>query len=905
MTLAAGDRLGPYEILSPLGAGGMGEVYRARDTRLGRDVALKTLKPEFAADPDRLARFEREARSASAISDPHIVTVFDVGIDRGVSFLASELVEGTDLRALADKGLSLRKTLDVAVQIAEGLAAAHEKGIVHRDLKPENILVSKSGLAKIADFGLARLEEKAGGAGSQMITADGGRTATGMVMGTVAYMSPEQARGEHVDFRSDQFSFGIILAELLAGSHPFRRATAPETLTAILREEPSSIEAAGGRVPPALQRILARCLEKSPEERYGSTRDLARDLRDLSASSPPAPTAAAAGERPRNRARWAVPLAGAVGLVVGGALARWIGRPAEPEPIRLHAITYSGADSDPAASPDGKLIAFTSWRDGISRIWIKQVKGGGEAPLTSGPDGAARFSPDGSSLLFVRDLGSKQAVFRIGLVGGEPRLVTGEGAAADWAPDGRRIAFVRGGTPGAKHSVVGVLDLDSGVERIVADEGNRILHSPRWSPDGGGIAYAAGSFSGSDWKIREADSSSGKVRDLCAHSPGFQIGGLSWSGAGNALFFIQSPNLMGDVSGSGSRVARCAPGSGERRTLFWSDGVLWTTSSVSEVTLTDVLAPGRLVFSRRMRKQNLREMALGLRESPAPRILAEGSAIDRQPTYSPDGKSILFSSNRGGNLDLWMIDRTTGATRQVTDDPAQDWDPSFTPDGKHVLWGSDRGSGHLEAWIANLDGSDARQVTRDGVSAQNPTMTPDGRWIVYWSGNPEKLGVWRIHPDGTGAALLKGGNGIQTEVSPDGRYVLYIDQDRSDLINTIRVLEIETGKVVGFAIDVHYTLGGPALIWGRARWSRDGRVIYFVGENERGISGIYAQDFDPGRDTTSTRRPVAGFSGDYVSESFALSPDGQLITLSGSQDSASIMMADGVPDALPPVRKFR
>jgi Tol biopolymer transport system component len=184
-------------------------------------------------------------------------------------------------------------------------------------------------------------------------------------------------------------------------------------------------------------------------------------------------------------------------------------------------------------------------------------------------------------------------------------------------------------------------------------------------------------------------------------------------------------------------------------------------------------------------------------------------------------------------------------------------------------------------------------------------MTPDGRWIVYWSGNPEKLGVWKIHPDGTGAALLKGGSGIQTEVSPDGRYVLYLDQDRPDLRNTIHVVEIETGKVVAFAIDVRYTLGGPAIIWGRARWSRDGRAIYYVGENERGLSGIYAQDFTPGRDTISTRRPVAGFSRDYVSESFALSPDDAFLALSGSQDSASIMVAEGVPGALPANRNGR
>ena len=384
MTLAAGSRLGPYEIVSLLGAGGMGEVYRARDTRLGREVALKVLPEEFAADAERLRRFEGEARAASSISDPHIVTVFDVGSADGKAFLVAELVEGSDLRALTGRALSAKKAIDLAAQIAEGLAAAHDRGIVHRDLKPENVLVTKSGLAKIADFGLARLSEHSGDSGSQMITADSARTATGMVMGTVAYMSPEQARGERVDFRSDQFSFGIILVELLTGKNPFKRATSPETLTAILREEPLENLA----LPPAIGRIVSRCLEKIPDARYGSTRDLARDLKDLeaapSAATAPVPAGVSAGRRGRSPAL--LLLAALGGLVVGGAIATWLRRPASFEPVRVHALTYSGSDSDPAASPDGRIVAFTSWRDGTARIWVKQLAGGGEAPLTSGPD---------------------------------------------------------------------------------------------------------------------------------------------------------------------------------------------------------------------------------------------------------------------------------------------------------------------------------------------------------------------------------------------------------------------------------------------------------------------------------------------------------------------------------------
>ena len=690
--------------------------------------------------------------------------------------------------------------------------------------------------------------------------------------------------------------------------HPFHSSTTPETLTAIIRDEPPG-EASGAPLPPAVRRIVSRCLEKNPEARYGSTRDLARDLRDL-AVMPSGATAAAApaiaAGLPR-RGIWPFVLVGAAALLVGAALATWLRRPVTAEPIRVHPLTYSGADTEPAASPDGRLIAFTSWRDGVPRIWIKQIAGGGEAPVTAGPDGVARFSPDGSSLIFVHDVGKKQAVYRIGLVGGEPRPVLDDASAADWSPDGRRILFVQSSSSGTSHTRIGVLDLETGRERIVADEGNRFVHSPRWSPDGRRIAWASGSFSGPDWEVRAVDAAGGRVQDLCRQTPGFQIGGVTWSGSGRDLFFVQSPIVMGDDAGSGSRVIRCDTASDRRRTLFWGEGLVWTNSSVSEVTPMDVLAPGRLVFSERTRRANLREFALGASGAVGtPRLLAEGSAIDRQPAYSPDGSKILFSSNRGGNLDLWIIDRKSGAIRQFTDDPAQDWDPAWTADGKQVLWGSDRGSGHLEIWSANADGSGAHQVTHDGISAQNPGETPDGRWVVYWSGNTAKMGLWKIHPDGTGAVpLLADQNPALGDTSPDGRYALLVVQDPQNLRNTIRFVEIESGKLVPFTIEVPYTVGAPAIIWGRARWSPDGKSIYYVGENAKGLSGIYVQDFAPGRDTSASRREVAGFSRDYVTESFDISRDGAFLTLSASQQSSSIMVAEGVPGALPPARKTR
>jgi len=279
MSIAAGTRLGPYEVVAPLGAGGMGEVYRARDVRLGRDVAVKVLPPAFGRDPERRQRFEREARAASALSSPHIVTVFDIGQESDVCFMVTELVEGTDLRALAGSPtLTVEKILALAAQIAAGLAEAHEKGIVHRDLKPENVLISKTGAVKIADFGLAKFSAPDEREQSQMATVDGDLTTHGLILGTVSYMSPEQARGEKVDFRSDQFSFGTLLYELLTGISPFKRATAAYTLTAVIEHDPPSLQESRRELPARLERIVRRCLAKDREERYHSTKDLERDL---------------------------------------------------------------------------------------------------------------------------------------------------------------------------------------------------------------------------------------------------------------------------------------------------------------------------------------------------------------------------------------------------------------------------------------------------------------------------------------------------------------------------------------------------------------------------------------------------------------------------------------------------
>ena len=404
MTLSAGSRLGPYEILGQIGAGGMGEVYRARDPRLAREVAIKVLPASWSSDPDRLRRFEQEARAAGALNHPNITAVYDVGTSGDAPYVVQELLEGETLRsALAGGPLSARRAIDYATQISHGLAAAHDKGIVHRDLKPENLFVNRNGQVKILDFGLAKLS-RSEGADSKVtsLPTETAGTEPGVVLGTLGYMSPEQVRGKAADARSDIFSFGAILYEMISGQRAFRGDSAADTMSSILKEDPPDLSATNRSVPPGLERVVRHCLEKNPEQRFHSAHDLAFALDALSEASGPAASMA-----PGRRARGTLALPGALGagtalLLIGFAAGRLtVGPP--PAPPEVLPLTFSGRDRQPAASPDGKMVVFTSWRDGKSRIWVKQLGEGTEAALTAGPeDFHPRFSRDGTAVLFAR-----------------------------------------------------------------------------------------------------------------------------------------------------------------------------------------------------------------------------------------------------------------------------------------------------------------------------------------------------------------------------------------------------------------------------------------------------------------------------------------------------------------------
>jgi serine/threonine protein kinase/Tol biopolymer transport system component len=862
-----------YTVLDKLGEGGMGEVWKARDTRLDREVALKILTSANAGDPDRLRRFEAEARAVAALNHPNILSLYDVGVDEGKPFLVAELLEGRNLRQIVDNGpLPPRKTVEYGLQILAGLAAAHQKGIIHRDLKPENVFVTRDGHLKILDFGIAKtLEDERDDSETRTL-----RTDTAFVVGTAGYMSPEQVRGREVDARSDLFSFGALLYEMLTGRRAFEGGSAIETMHSVLSGDPPPAPG----IPPALERVIYRCLEKNPEERFGSARDAAFALEAASGSSARQP--AVRSWAPLWR-RWWPGLAGLVlGLLLAVPLGWWLGIGRAPDPPVFRYLTYSGRDSSPAFAPDGKTLAFRSERDGTPRIWLKQVSGGSEAPLSEGPDDAPRFSPDSSEVLFARNEGDRTSLYRVPVLGGSPRRVVEDAVHGDFSPDGKQVAFVRWLVrKGRSVSVIGVVNADGSNPREIAEVPFSRVELPRWSPDGTRIA-AVGSIQGGFRKNIHVATLTGKLTTLDTKRE-LGISGLAWLADNDTVMYVR-----GDyTAGAGSELIR------HRLSNDSLTAVPWPHKS----RCIDLSPAGLLLFDTASNRTNLREYVLDDRARGAQHWVTRGISMDRQPAYSPDGQKVLFTSDRSGSTDIWQIELPTGRLTRLVDHEAEEIDPAYGPNG--IVFSSSR-AGHYEIFAADPDGSRPRQITRDGVDAENATMTPDGEWIVYSSAHPERSGIWRIGSDGTRSHRLTSGTHFNPEVSPDGKYALYVSSPKP-MQNLIRVVDLETGADQNFSIACDLQKPTQVVV-GRARWRPDGKAIYFLGQDERGVHGVFEQEFAPGRDTTATRRPVGAFDPETVTESFAISPDGKRLLVAAWDQLASVVLAERLPGLRRPGR---
>jgi Tol biopolymer transport system component len=892
MTLPAGTRLGSYEIVAPLGAGGMGEVYRARDSKLNREVAIKVLPVAVAADAERLARFEREAQLLASLNHPNIAAIYGLDDEGDVLFLVLELVEGEDLADRLKRGkIPLDESLELAKQIAFALEEAHEKGIVHRDLKPANVKLTPDGKIKVLDFGLAKAyaTDPSGVApldSGNSPTMTHAATMAGMILGTAAYMSPEQARAKSVDKRADIWAFGVVLYEMLTGEQLFHGETVTDTLAAVLTREfdPKALPSA---TPAALRRLLRSCLERNPKNRLHDIADARIVIDELLSGRADAVEPAAAGQTSTQSqgAGWPLKLGylGA-GLVLGALAAFGLGRTLlAPPPLLLptvRSLTYSGKSGFASIAADGKNVAFVSNRDGKGRIWLKQLASGAEVALTGGPDGEPSISPDASTVIFGRTAEKGVDLYRVPLVGGEPRRLARNVASAGWSPDGGKIVFAR--DLGQRSQVI-VIPADGGEEKVLVER-DGFLRGVAWSPNGKQIAVEESTRVNTIGHrvLALVDVATGAYREAFKLPAGSLVTPARWDGD-DALIFGFAPSQ----AGRGEVVL-------QRLTLG---------STVPQPVLTfgslpgriELAGPGALVFDAGGRHQNLFDVGP---DHLLSRSLTGGPTVDRQPAFSPDGRRVVFSSDRSGSLDLWSLDVATGAVSRLTFDAADDWDPHWSPDGKHLLWSSNR-SGHFEIWMAEPDGTGARQVTADGVDAENPTMSLDGSWIVYSSGNPASVGIWKIHPDGSAATHLVAGNVLLPELSPKTGWIAAVDSSRlAGDLRRIQIVRLEDGANVA-----ELFVKGLAGNIGRSRFMPDGRTLVSWSDDEAGKKVLYSQPIVPGRDTTAQRVLVA--AGDELRgiESFGVSPVDGRIVVSAGWGERDVMMAEGIPGIGASLRK--
>src|SRR5579863_8172973 len=843
MNLTSGARLGPYEIVAPLGVGGMGEVYRARDSRLKREVAIKVLPPAVSLDADRLRRFEQEALATAALNHPNILAVFDIGTHEGSPYVVSELLEGETLRdRLRSGSISVRKALDYAMQIAHGLAAAHEKGIIHRDLKPENLFLTKDGRVKILDFGLAKLTQTESGAHAATMTHV---TEVGTVLGTAGYMSPEQVRGVAVDARSDIFSFGAILYEMFLGKRAFHRDTAADTMSAILKEDPPDFSETNRNVSPALERIVQHCLEKNPEARFHSASDIAFDLEHLSGiSSTSTRLTPVASTPPRNRLFAA--LAGGLALALAMlALGLWLGRGKGPAPLaEYNQITFrTGSIGNARFAPDGSVIYSASWDGGDNQLYLARTDDPGAREL--GLKNAELLSISKNGELAIRlntvrygGYARSGTLARVPLSGGTPREVLENVQDADWAADGTTMAVVRY-VPENSH-----WRLEYPIGKVLFDSINWISH-PRVSPDGKWVAFADHENPGGDDQGSIAViSSDGTGKEKKLSSGWVSAQGIVWSPAGDEIWFTSS--------NSGSAQSPHAVSlSGKLRTLTNVPGGTWIQDQRDGTTLivanqarvgirgmapggkeehelgwfgwselSDISRDGRKVLFEEEGDGGGPDYTVFLRDTDgsAPARIGEGRAL----TISPDAKWVVTEPAKGGPLSL--VPTGAGESRQLTHDAVSYGGVSWPPDGKQLLAiGIEAGHG-VRDYLIDLSGGSSKPITPEGVAGV--ALSPDGSRAAVL-GPDGKWGVWPLQ--GGGIHLIPGldSSYYVTGWSPDGGSVYVVSGRAAKKTLNVYQVNLATGKM-----ELWRTLGaekGAGVTGlGRLHFSSDAKAYAYI-----------------------------------------------------------------------------
>jgi serine/threonine protein kinase/Tol biopolymer transport system component len=936
--LTAGSKLGRYEIRSQIGSGGMGEVYLALDSKLERSVALKILPEQVSADHGRMVRFTQEAKSASALNHPNIITIHEVEHADGVNFIVMEFVDGETLRQhVARTRMSVPEVLDVVIQLASALAAAHEAGIVHRDIKPDNIMLRRDGIVKVLDFGLAKLTEKAFSIDPEAPTRALVNTAPGMVMGTASYMSPEQARGIEVDARTDIWSAGILLYEMLTGRVPFTGNTTSDVIASILKTTPVALSRVDGDIPQRLDEVVTKALEKDREERYQGIRDLLVDLRKLkkriefqaelersetpslpktpdrqtkqtaTESASPGPSTNTITAQPASGAEYIVDnlkqhkralFAGLLVLVTAAVgIFFWFKNarrsdPGAAEPsfasFKLTRLTGTGKARHAAISPDGNYVVHVVDDSGKQSLWVRQVATSSNVQIVPPAEvnyWGITFSRDGNYIYYVfRQSGAGVGfLFRVPTLGGPPvKLVEDVDSPVTLSPDGKQIAFVRW-NPRQGDNAVWIANVDGSAQRRIAIR--------KFQEQFGAPADSFNEGSGPSWSpdgktiacsltTTENGITSRNVVAINA-TDGSQklVSSQKWASIGRMTWLTSGVGLL--------LTARNQPSSPSNQIWYVSYAtgqarqVTNDLSNYTDVTLTSQSSTIAVIQS------DIESHVWVAPEGDAGRARQVGSSQNERVggvAIGPGGRVVYVSALGGNNLDIWIADADGSNARQLTTDGYAEINPAVSPDGRYIVFASNR-TGDYHLWRINIDGNDARQLT-NGDGEHSAGFSPDGQWIVYyWETGLDLL--WKMPVEGGNALKLGAFDSNWPTVSPDGKHIAawtysdYIREGVTASRNQLLILSFETGQVVK-VLEVPQS----SQVSSNLQWSGDGRAVMFV-DVKSGVANIWSQPIDGG-----AAKQLTSFKSDLII-SFAWSRDGkELVCSRGSVTSDVVLMTD-------------
>ena len=924
--LKSGQTIGSYEVLSFISRGGMGEVYLAEDKRLGRKVALKLLPSSFTTNDDRLRRFEQEARAASALNHPNIITIYEIREAVGSHIIATEFVEGETLRLRLNRSpFTLVETLNVAIQIADALSAAHKAGIIHRDIKPENIMLRPDGYVKVLDFGLAKLSEEASPAVAAEAPTIQVRTGSGIVIGTAGYMSPEQARGLGVDHRSDIFSLGAVIYEMTARRKPFEGDTPSDTLASILKTEPLPLSRVAPGVPPELVRIVTKSLRKDREERYQVVKDLWLDLKalkqelefkdklDRSLSSeadatrvmlPGEPTATITGaqttasgsaisnisesisiEIKRHKVGAALALAAVVLIMAAAGLGiyKWLLRDAPVQhfsEIRLARLTNSGNAIDATISPDGKYIVYALSDRSSQSLYIRQVSTANDklivAPARVGFFGIT-FSPDGTELYYaVKANLDAGTLYRIPVLGGTPNKVLEKiDAPVSFSPDGKQFVFIRSHYPNPGESALVIANVDGSGERnlVVTKHPQRFsplfFAGPSWSSDGKIVAASVATMGGQS-KVSGFSVDDGSEKELTTATWQFAAR-VQWLPDMSGLLVVAGDNAntaqLWHISYPGGQVRHVTNDLNSYRAIsLTQDGKKFATVQSQGVVNLWLVPEGDAKNAVRL---------------PTGNVTSYFTSTGSNVAWAPDGR-IVYVSNEGGQPDIWIADSDGNNRKQLTANGATNVSPVVTADGRYVVWVTWQQS-KRNLWRMNLDGSNPIRLT-SGLADSFPALSPDSRWVIYTAPHGVRPGLWKVSIDGGTPVQVSDHLATLSAVSPDGKSIAFTYPESPDPFappNRVAVIPFEGGSDIKV---FEITASGTALAV--LQWSNDGKsLLYTVTANN--FTNIWSQPVDGGKP-----KQLTDFK-DLLMTGFAWSRDGrQLACTRGTLVRDAILVTD-------------